>query len=321
MQDMLVTTVDLDKENVAGVLNLLLLNVPEDSSLLEKIRWLYIKSGQLFSYDYRIAQDIGYGKREIDFYNNHINRYLTCTQISYLFKLMVEFLDPNIKAKVVERVGQTRRFDELEHVAVEVELPNGEKYLFDLTLDLYLIQSGCMTKHFGFETDANGSYDIIALSQCQKMDEKLGLIKNGEYTDKVISKTKVELSEKTYETSEKKMDACVSAISNLVGKFHGAHEGKQYINKLLTEVAEVPYKEFNLSYENNSENQLVTCFVLYPNGIQGGIESWLIYNSEIGLLKSSKKNILAMLNTGWTTRSNTLTKMFEENETPKFGAV
>ena len=48
---------DFKTENVVGELNLLLLNIPDNLSLIEKIRWLYIKVGKLFSYDYRIAND------------------------------------------------------------------------------------------------------------------------------------------------------------------------------------------------------------------------------------------------------------------------
>ena len=162
---------DFKTENIVGELNLLLLNIPNNLSLIEKIRWLYIKVGKLFSYDYRIANDSNVAFKEIDFYNNYVSNYQTCLQISYLFNMMLNYIDPGIKANVIERKMDIRGRYEVEHQANEVILPSGEKYILDLTLDLYLIQSGCQTKHFDYETDASGEYDIIPLCDIKDMDK------------------------------------------------------------------------------------------------------------------------------------------------------
>ena len=49
--------------NIASDIRLLLTNIPEGLSEIELIRWIYIKMGNLFSYDYRVAGDIHIGKR------------------------------------------------------------------------------------------------------------------------------------------------------------------------------------------------------------------------------------------------------------------
>ena len=89
-------------ENIINELNLLLFNIPQDISLLEKIRWLYIKVGQIFCYDYRIAENINYAINEIDFSKDYINRYQTCTQISCIFNLMLNNLK-GCNSKIIQR--------------------------------------------------------------------------------------------------------------------------------------------------------------------------------------------------------------------------
>jgi len=311
MDDVNLHIIDLEQENIAGSLNMLLFNVPENVSLLEKIRWLYIKAGHLFSYDYRIGSNIDLAKKDIDFENNKINRYLTCTQISYLFKLMIEYLDPNLKVNIIERKGTQIRLDGVEHVANEVIMPTGEKFILDLTLDLYLIQSGCKTRQFGFTTDASGSYDIISLFECAEMDKKLGLLKDNEYTDDKINRLKELMEQEKYVNAEEKLNKGLDIISSLTVKFNGAFEAKQYMNKLLLELLNIPYGEFNMSYANDTGNQLSTCFHLESD--KDNIDLWLIYNSEMGLIRTTEDRIVAMLNSGWTTKSNTLKHLTEES--------
>jgi hypothetical protein len=44
-------------QNIIGEIKLLISNIPTNVSTEEKIRWLYINLGYLFSYDYRIADN------------------------------------------------------------------------------------------------------------------------------------------------------------------------------------------------------------------------------------------------------------------------
>lgn len=299
--------VDFDTENIVGDLNLLLLNIPDDISLLEKVRWLYIKTGQLFSYDYRIANDINVSKKDIDFFNNYVSRYQTCIQISYIFNLMLNFIDPSLKANIINRslgpnIGNG-------HCANEIIMPTGEKYILDLTLDLYLIQSGCQTKQFGFTTNSLGEYDIISLNECFEMDQKLGLVKDMEYVDDKILRVKKSLDKKDYSDMkpEEVIDNKLNVISNFVHSFKGYYEGRQYVNKLFMDLLKMKYKEFNLIYNNDDSEQLITCFHIEYKGA----ERWIIYNNKLGLIKTTKDKVENMLNNGWSTHSSKINELFE----------
>lgn len=300
---MLVIFVD-KKDNIVGDLNLILLNIPDNISLLEKIRWVYKKVGMLFSYDYRVGENLDYALKEIDFRNNYVSRYQTCLQISYLFDLMLKQIDPSIQTKIIERKLDIRgHYNDLEHQANEVVLPNGEKYILDLTLDLYLIQSGCQTLHFGYETDAYSTYDIIPTTEIEKIDEKLGL-KDLEYKDVIIKRVCRELDSKDLSgmSDIEILNLRINAINSLMVRFNGYLEGKQYINKLFHDILGLTYKEFNLTYNNNDDLEMVTCFVI-PLGNE---EKWYIYNNKLGLVSTDINNISNMLRHGWGTKSNTL---------------
>lgn len=294
-------------ENIVGDLNLILLNIPEDYSLIEKIRWIYMKVGMLFSYDYRVGDDINYALKEIDFSKNYVSRYQTCLQISYLLDLMLKQLDSRIETRIINRKVDNRgNFNNLDHHANEVILPTGEKYILDLTLDLYLIQSGCQTKHFAFENDSMSSYDILSLKEIREMDEKLNL-KEFQYKDIQIKDAcnlidSMDLSDK----SEKDILAIkINVINSLLVKFNGYFEGKQYINKLFLDILKMPYKEFNLTYNHNEDLEMVTCFQISLSND----DIWYIYSNKLGLVPTSILNINNMLKHGWGTKSNSLLNM------------
>lgn len=298
---------DLKTENIVSELNLLLLNIPSDLTLIEKVRWLYIKTGKLFCYDYRIADNVNVAYKLINFENNKISKYQTCLQISYLFNLMLNYIDPNLKANVIERKLNFRGTNEVEHHANEIIMPNGEKYIIDLTLDLYLIQSGCQTKHFCFETDMYSNYDILPLRDIKEMDEKLGLIDNGIYTDKRIEELKEKLNNYDYSNMSPNeiIDFKIKHIKSLMKDFSGYHEGIQYMNKLFSDLLDMEYKEFNLTYKHNDMSELIACFVINNNGV----ERWVIYSNKLGLVFTTLENINNMLNNGWESKSSTLSEI------------
>lgn len=305
---------NFDSDNIASSLNLLLTIVPEDLTPLEKLRWLYIKAGELFSYDYRIANNIEVAKTEIDFYKNYINRYQTCIQISYLMNLMYNNVDRNITGKVITRKGNQRGNYDVEHQANEVTLSTGEKFILDLTLDLYLIQSGCQTKEFGFSSSPDTDYDIISLRECEEMDRKLGLIKNGEYTDKRIRDLKSQLNNLDYSnmTQEEELDFKISRISSVIPSFKGYHEGKQFVNKVLREIllGTNNIAEYNLTYKHDETEDLMSCFALDT----AEQKNWYVYNRALGLLKTSPTKIDTLLKGGWHTNSRTLPVLLEESQ-------
>ena len=186
MADFINNSASFDIENIAPQLNELLHNVPDNVTLIEKIRWLYIKAGELFSYDYRIINDSSLAYKLVHFEDGFISRFQTCSQIAYLFDILLKNLDPSIKSEIFARRTDGRVDLGVQHYANLVILPDGTKYILDLTLDLYLIQSGCQTKQFGYTTDINGECDIIPLCDCYDMDQKMGLVHAEGYTDDKI---------------------------------------------------------------------------------------------------------------------------------------
>lgn len=307
------TIQNLKDENIVGELNLLLYNIPEDGTTLEKVRWLYMKAGQMFSYDYRVAENLDIIKKEPDFENNIISRYETCVQISTIFNVMLNYI-PGVESKVIKRRLDFRGHNNLgiDHVANEITIDGKEKYLLDLTLDLYLIQSGFQTQHFGYETNANNDYEIIPLPDCKKMDEKLGILNPAGYKDEKEEEIIQELLKKDYTGMSGKeiIDYKLQYFTELLPQLKGHHEGKQLINKLIREIMNTRYKEFNMTYANGAEELIMTCFVIANQGE----ESWIIYSNTSGILKTSREKIDKMLTNGWKTKSNTLNTLFEEEK-------
>ena len=67
---------DMEKQmplesDMISQLNSILLTIPQDFSPLEKAWWIYKKAGLIFSYDFRVSNDIGVIYNEIDFEKNY----------------------------------------------------------------------------------------------------------------------------------------------------------------------------------------------------------------------------------------------------------
>ena len=301
---------NLENENIVGELNLLLFNIPEDMTPIEQVRWLYLKAGRLFSYDYRVAYDPSIVERRPDYENNYVGRYQTCAQISEIFNTMLNYID-GVSSKVIERKMDFRGHATLglEHQANEVTV-DGLTFILDLTLDLYLIQSGYKTMHFGYESSPVKDYDILIDSDYIKVDEELGITKNKK---NVMESLEDEVKEIIDETDYSNMtplgviDSKLKNIYGLIPEFKGHHEGKRFINKLFSDLLKMDYREFNLVYQKEEFGGLVTCFVIYYQGV----ERWLLYSNATGLSKTSKEKIEKMLNNGWRTKSNTLNNLFK----------
>lgn len=286
---------DFNNENIVNDLNFLLLNIPSDITPLEKVRWLYLKTGMLFSYDYRVAIDENYALKPLDFENNFINRYQTCTQISEVFNIMLSQVDPSIKANVIKRINGRGNFT-IEHEANEIILDTGEKFILDLTLDLVNIQSGCRTTQFGFTAGFDNDYDIISLRECREMDKKLGFLKGEKYRDEEFIEAAKDVK------VDDSIDHKLSILSNYLLPFKGYHEAKQYVGKLFNEFLKCEYKEFNLTYSNSNTPEMMSCYVISDDKE----EVWVAYNKYYGLVRTSKEKIETMLQNGWSSNSKTL---------------
>ncbi len=293
----------MNNQNIMNDLNLIMLNIPDNLTPLEKARWVYIKSGELFSYDYNFLND---EESQVRYEEDYINRYETCEEISSILNLMLNNIDENIKSEVIER-PLTIRGTPRAHKCNLITLNTGEKYILDLTLDLFLIQSGFQTKNFGFSTTIYGDEDILSLNECEEMDKKMGLIKFGEYTDKKINDAKSRInSPKNKDLSfQESVKLRIEEINKLMYKFVGFGEGKDLIIKLFGELMGYYFKEFYLTYDK----EMITCLKVsdYED------EMWFIYSSKLGLMETTQDNISEMLDNGWQTKSTSLEEMLNSS--------
>lgn len=304
---------NLSRDDVLGDVDLLKYNIPDNLTPLEKVRWVYINLGKLFSYDYRVASDISYGTEKMFDPYQFIGRYQTCIQISQVLNSFLNSID-GVNSTIIERVlSNVHSSYGNNHVANCVTLyDNGQplKILLDLTLDLYLIQSDCMTKHFAYEDDGSGTYDIIPTGDIRKMDSKINLVPDETYTDDEIAKVKNEMNSFRGITEKEIIDFRLSLISGLFKRFKGYHEGKQYINLLFKELLRLPYHEYNLYYSDGTGINLKTIYRIKSKNA----EKWIVYSNNSGFMSTSKDRIKNILDHGWATNSKTLYDVVSGNE-------
>ena len=192
--------------------------MPENLEDIEKVRYLYLKLGEILSYnrdylyvpDFTVEQNmyedyVTIGTIENKDYENKVK--VVCKQMADLLKESVNTLSQKnirIKAKTIGYV-----LGEANHVATLTTI--GEKnYLMDLSRDIYRIQKGLKTKYFGrdkrfweklferkYDNIEKDLFDIeldeIPQEEIEKMDDKLGYSINGIYMDDVFIKLKEEM--------------------------------------------------------------------------------------------------------------------------------
>ena len=312
---MLDNNISTMKPNLVGELNLILLNIPENLSPLERAWLIYNKAGHVFRYDYRIANNIELAKKEIDFLTNNIDYFQTCTQISYLLNLMLNNIE-GLESRVIKRNIQLRGnyCNKVDHVAIELkDKSSGKEYLLDLTLDLYEIQSGMICEHFAcseyaniIHSDTDKKYDLLSLQERKRLDKKTKINLSGIYTNNQIDECKKKVIEKyTTDFDTDIFEYGIEQIKQIIysHNFKGHQEGSLFIKRLFHEILSrvgINYKEFNLIYLNN--DQIVTLFY-FDNSLDG---TFLLYSTDNGIIETNKENIKNMLSYGWSTRSNSL---------------
>ncbi len=300
--------INLSSENILSDIMLVISNIPNNVSNLEKIRWVYIKLGRLFCYDYRVANNPEVGYDKVINYSEFIGRYQTCIQISDILNRILNSID-GVRSEIVPRVLKNARGHYgHDHVGNLVTInENGEtlRLLLDLTLDLYLIQSESMTMHFGYDDDGSGTLDIISQNEDRLMDAKLGLVAtNNRYTDDDLKELEYIINGVDYSkfTNEEVIDYKIKMINSMFRRFSGYHEGKQYTNMLMNRLLKMDYKEFNMYLKNDDKINLKTVYnICYKD-----TEKWIIYSNKIGVVETDKSILRDMLNNGWTTNSETL---------------
>ena len=260
------------------------------------------------------------GKTEIthifDYESNEVGRYKTCYQISEILSIFINGLIPTCKAKVIERTIPGRRFNN-EHVATEVEFDDGLKIILDLTLDLANIQGGMKTKEFGYSSNSENEYDIISLRECAQIDKKLGFITE-KYTDDYIDEfvNSLDNAEFKNKTPIEQLNYKILKTKELFGKdFKGAHEATRYIyillNKVLSPKEFSCLKQYNLSYKNSNELNLMAIYAFDDYGL------YYSFSNELGFTKVSPTIISNLLKNGWKTNSKSIQEIFDKPEQDK----
>ena len=59
-------------QNIIPSINFIMSTIPENTTDLEKVRYIYINLGKLFSYDYRIVADESVISEPIDYAKNEL---------------------------------------------------------------------------------------------------------------------------------------------------------------------------------------------------------------------------------------------------------
>lgn len=293
-----------DNNNIVQDIELIKLTVPKGLSDLEKIRFIYIKLGQLFSYDYYVTEEDAPLFRKVDYSN--IGRYQTCYQISEILGYLIKEIIPTSEVEVIKRDSNLRGNSYADHVATSVHFLDSKteieyNLILDLTLDLYRIQSDMKTKQFGYTTDRYSTYDIISDRECEKMDKKLGFVGISSYYDDVINSVKEYL-----ECMDMTLNEKIKFIKeNLNRKFNGIHEAKMFLNDIFrTVLPDADFKEYNLvpPIIDNSFD-LITLFVFNDHN---NINYYYILSDKMGLFITDYEVINRMLNRGYKTKSLSL---------------
>ena len=184
-------------------INKILQDMPENLTDIEKVRYIYLSIGDLFSYD-RNYTYLGKEREILAAYSkiftissmeerNYSNKIrAVCTQMGAIESETInEMHNVNIKAR-------TLGYNEYEegHVAVVVNI-DGKNYYLDITLDLYRIQKGMKTKGFAKASEALDGTECETISDeaLKEMDEKIGYCQYGMYMDDVIEMIRKEMQD------------------------------------------------------------------------------------------------------------------------------
>ena len=286
-----------DDCDITSAIELILVNLPSDISILESIRMIYIKLGRLFSYDYNIANDLSLARREVNY--EKIDNYQTCKQISDILATCIRYISSDVKCNIIERKANIRGVNGESHKALGVSFKeDGYDYnlLLDLTLDLFRIQGGMQTKQFAYTTDASSKYDIISLNECEFMDKKLGLSLS--YTDEDMKIVK-DILDKSSALLEDKISYIGTRFNR---RFMGAHEALLYYKELFITLLDVPFKEFSLTKDNNGSIDMISLFRFEVDGK----EIYYLLDKNSGLELTSPSRIRKLLSCGYNSKSMTL---------------
>lgn len=308
-----------NNDNIKEQVSFIIKNIPEDVPNIEKVRYVYIQLGKIFCYDYRVMTN----EYDLTTFNidttKVINMYQTCYQISDVLMQVINKID-GCEATIVERFLDPRYNQ--QHVSTGV-IVDGKRYLLDLTLDLYNIQSGMRTTNFASKQHVTSEYpDFIkpfkkfSLSDsddeldCETMDKHLGFITDG-YTDEKIIDLANEFLEKDFSglTDYERIDYKIKEIKEKLFKiqFDGNNEASLYIDNVLKHFISrgenIPTKKINLFKINEDDSlEVMNIYVIYI----GEQAMYYRFFAKLGFDRISEDIIYKLAEDGWQTNSNAL---------------
>lgn len=296
------------RNDICSEIDLIVNSLPDNLTKLEKARWLYMKLGKIFSYDMDVLLDDNVYTNDVIYEKSApkpIDRFQTCHQISNLLVQIFSGLDDKIESSIVVRDIPQRNYS-TQHEAVAICVENGERYLLDLTLDLFLIQSDCRTMNFGYSTDDESSYDILPSKVTEMMDEKLNILPKNGYLDNEIKNFKQSIN--NISLNEANFDIIMQKIFNKFNFcFPGVQEGKQFINKIWSDIFPPLVinnaKEYNIYHHDENDSVQVVSVYLFK---LGSFDRCYLYDNNSGLFISEPERVIEMLDNGWKTRSMSL---------------
>lgn len=275
------------KDEILDVIN----TIPDGISPLEKVRWIYIKLGKLLAFDNKEFDS----SKNVSLDSDYIDKYQTCVTTSILLNEILNNIDPNIKCEVVERKLQNRPHRQ-EHLANILTFNNNgyeEKYLLDLTLDLYRIHFDLKTEQFGYCGHENYNLDIIPQVQNDEMDKKLGLYKNG-YTNYVISdlKNKISFVDFSSMTFEEEIDFKLAQSKFLLDMNNTYSETNEFIYIYLVDYI-LECDTIRSVIRHGNEQKYVYIFH------RGKETVWYVCDEDASFYKTSSDEIRYLFDNGW----------------------
>ena len=191
----------------------------EDFTDEELIRVLYIKLGEIFAYnrDFLYARNLDEVRKiyEDQLFISEIERKDYEGKITGTCKQIEEVLNESIQ-KLAYKTGRRHiysrmlGYDEMNesHTATLLKIEDDSYYL-DLYKDLYRIQKKMKTKYFAPSEDITENLEFYKINEelknvklktiseenLKKIDNKIGYLQYGIYTDDVISKLKEEMND------------------------------------------------------------------------------------------------------------------------------
>ena len=282
-------------DNIADKVRLIINSIPEETTLLEKVRWVYVNLGKIISYDYK-KMDF---KNKVSINDTYISKYQTCIQVSDLLNEIFNSI-PGIKSISVERQMDKQYFDEA-HRSNIVTLSSGERIVLDLIFDLPYLQNNFQTKNFGYFDDGDIDTIIISTYEDKIMDSKMGLDTN--YNDDKLKTLKYELraTDLSNFSYEEKTDFIIGKIKPFLNTNCDFVEATNFIdNTLFMDTINGFVIRHNII--NPIDNERIRVYIISD----GNEKVWYTYSNDYKLIKSNEAIIVKYISDGWFNRSGLL---------------